>query len=728
PRVRDGSGPFNAFHVRNRFAWAADRFAGEGWALVGDAAFFGDPVYSVGTGFATNHAIQLGRALRNGGWSPRRAEAQHRLTADLYARTKRAYDCWYFGNVVRHGDVAEDIQTNFLTGRAFQVQTLEAFSEMWLVSHPQDAWRDDDPGRGEDVTATFGELLEEGGQLAGWKLEAAGAFPGRLELEWRRPDAAAMEIKLERARPDRSYHRVAGRLGLRFRRPHTPSGELDGQGRALFEAVAALAAREESRLDAWLSEDRDGDRDHDGGRAGECRGGDESAREPPEDISAQVMPLLDTKLLPAGWRLASARVQARRLELEWEAPGAAPLGLSLQPATPGAPYYKTLGPLGLRFRRQTGPAGELDSAGRAFIEAFVRAASRAAAPLQALASGAQADPGATIRVEGGAATPRRIARVGVVGGGTAGYLAALALRRRHPSLQVTLIESSAIPIIGVGEATTPDLAEFLHGTLGIDELDLHREVAPTWKLGIRFLWGAPGDSMFHHPFTGDRIVEAVCHAHDQSLQSLGAQLMKAGLAPVLREPDGRITPLLSSVAHAYHLDNAPFVAFLQKLAARRGVEHLDCAIDEVSVGSDGRVQHLRTTDGRTLSYDLYVDATGFRSLLLGKALGVPYRSYASSLFCDAAIAAGLPGGDDIPPYTLAETMDAGWCWGVPMVHGVHRGYVFSTSHLSPDQAEAEMRAKNPGMGDARLIRFRSGRLEKCWQGNVVALGNSYAFV
>ncbi|HEY6459695.1 MAG TPA: hypothetical protein VIY73_06070, partial [Polyangiaceae bacterium] len=258
-RPWDRSEPHNAFHVRNHFAWAADRFAGDGWALVGDAAFFGDPVYSVGTGFATNHAIQLGRALRDHGWSPGMAEAHDLLTRELYARARRAYDAWYFGKVVHDAPTAAEIQDDFLRGGAFQVRTLHAFSEMCLVSHPQDRWRERDPGRGEDVTKALTALLGEGGVLVGWRLEAASAFAGRLDLEWTRPDGLPVAIRIDRARRDRPYHHVTGGLGLRYGRsgapsPGTPVGELDGQGRALFDAVTALAAREGPRLQAWLGD------------------------------------------------------------------------------------------------------------------------------------------------------------------------------------------------------------------------------------------------------------------------------------------------------------------------------------------------------------------------------------------------------------------------------------------------------------------------------------------
>ena len=322
-----------------------------------------------------------------------------------------------------------------------------------------------------------------------------------------------------------------------------------------------------------------------------------------------------------------------------------------------------------------------------------------------------------------------VRHVAVVGGGSAGYLTALALRRLRPDVRVTLLESSSIPIIGVGEATTPDLVEFLLDTLGVDELELHREVRPTWKLGIRFFWGPPGPSHFHHPFRGEHLLQA-CAAGDQDLQSLGAQLMARGLSPVLREPDGRITPLLRQTPYAYHLDNARFVRFLRVLAARSSIEIVDCIVEDAVLTNDGDVDHLRTRDGRSLSFDFYVDATGFRSLLLGEKLGVPYQSYAPSLFTDCAVVADVPHAPQatLDPFTFAETMDAGWCWKIPTPEENHRGYVFASRFLSADAAEAELRRKNPTMGEPRLVRFQSGRRAECWVRNVFAVGNAYAFV
>ncbi|HEY1691403.1 MAG TPA: FAD-dependent oxidoreductase [Polyangiaceae bacterium] len=710
----DGSGPHNAFHVRNHFAWAADRFAGDGWALVGDAAFFGDPVYSVGTGFATNHAIQLGRALREHGWSAGLAESHDRLTRDLYARTKRAYDAWYFGKVVHDAPTAADIQDDFLRGGAFQVRTLHAYSEMWLVSHPQDAWRSDDPGRGEDVTLPArARLVEPEPLLAGWALASASWFRGRLALRWQRPDAPEFLVELERVVAGRSYHRAARGIGLRFGGDGAaPPG---GQERALVEAVMARApALGQEWAELAPSEE-----------------------EPVDGVEDGLRSLLGTAEI-RGWQLTRASVTGVVLDAEWRRPGGTPLRLVLAPRTEGVPAYRTFAGFVLRYRRPEDGRADIDGEERAFVDAFAAVIERVASKVPALLApggpatsspreAAAASPASMPRANAGRESRRAPLRIGIVGGGTAGYLTALALRRRQPACQVTLLESSRIPVIGVGEATTPDLVRFLHETLAIPEADLHREVRPTWKLGIRFLWGVPG-GCFHHPFTGPYLPEAAAHARAPDLQSLGAQLMARDRAPILRDGVDAVRSLLPDVAHAYHLDNARFVAFLQRRAEAAGVERVDCVVQTATRGLDGNVADLRTDDDRVFSFDLYVDATGFRSLLLEKTLGQPFRSFASSLPTDAAVVADVAGHGELAPYTLAETMDAGWCWSIPQEDANHRGYVFATSHLTADAAEAEMRAKNPGMGPARLVRFRSGRLERCWVGNVVGLGNAYAFV
>ena len=327
--------------------------------------------------------------------------------------------------------------------------------------------------------------------------------------------------------------------------------------------------------------------------------------------------------------------------------------------------------------------------------------------------------------------PRAIRSVGVIGGGTAGYLTALALRATRPWLDVTLVESPTVPIIGVGESTTPLMVTFLHHFLGVDVEELYREVAPTWKLGIRFDWG-PAPAGFAAPFDWDTnsiglrgSLEAQGDINAATVQAL---MMMADRTPVFTTDTGEHVSLMKYLPFADHHDTGRFVKYLTELAARRGVHHEQAQIADVVLGGDEWVDRLQLTDGRELRFDMYVDCTGFRSVLLGKALGTPFHSYASSLFTDRALTGNVDHGGHLRPYTRATTMDAGWCWRIPTRESDHLGYVYSSAALSDEAAADEIRAANPGIGDLRQVRFRVGRHEKAWRGNVMGIGNSYAFV
>lgn len=318
--------------------------------------------------------------------------------------------------------------------------------------------------------------------------------------------------------------------------------------------------------------------------------------------------------------------------------------------------------------------------------------------------------------------------VGIIGGGTAGYLTALSFRALCPDVQVTLIESSHIPIIGVGEATTSELIPYLHLLLGLDIQTLFREVKPTWKLGIRFEWGSRAEGYFNYPFDTGSVLEPLHHADDLRDVTQVSSLMTADKFPILR--DGRdVRSMLWKLPFAYHLDNKPFVEYLKRRAIEAGVKHIDTEIVDAQLGVNGdEIESLRADSGRLFEFDLYVDCSGFRSFLLEKKLGSRFISYSSSLFTDSAVVASRPHDGLIRPYTTAETMDNGWCWNIPQVHEDHRGYVFSSAFCSVEQAAAEMRRKNQRMGDYWTVKFRSGRHEHFWKGNVVAIGNSYGFV
>ncbi len=323
-----------------------------------------------------------------------------------------------------------------------------------------------------------------------------------------------------------------------------------------------------------------------------------------------------------------------------------------------------------------------------------------------------------------------VKKIIVLGGGSAGFLAAITMKRRLPQMDVTVIHSSKIPIIGVGEGSTFTMPQYLHGYLGIDPGVFHRLVQPTFKLGIRFLWGPR--ERFHYTFRPQldaRLpnqpkpngfyceenfdfgeINAALMAHDKAFQ---------------RQGDGG--PLVNPDV-AYHLENVPFVEFLIKVAKETGVKIVDDEVREVEQDEEG-IRALHLESGKTAKGDLYLDCSGFSSLLLGKALKVPFTDYSSSLFCDRALVGGWERTTEpLKPYTTAETMDAGWSWQIEHDHSINRGYVYSSHFISDEDAEAEFRGKNEKTIDPRLVKYKCGAYQHSWVKNVVAIGNSNGFV
>jgi tryptophan halogenase len=182
--------------------------------------------------------------------------------------------------------------------------------------------------------------------------------------------------------------------------------------------------------------------------------------------------------------------------------------------------------------------------------------------------------------------------------------------------------------------------------------------------------------------------------------------------------------------HAFHIENATFVGWLEKRCREIGVEITDATV-KAEVGGEG-IAALISDTGERITGDLYVDASGFRSELLGGALNEPFQSYADSLFCDRAVVGGWERGKDEPilPYTTSETMDAGWSWRIDHEHLINRGYVYSSAFISDEAAREEFLRKNPKVSPdkTRVVKFRSGRHDRGWVGNVVGMGNAYGFV
>ena len=318
----------------------------------------------------------------------------------------------------------------------------------------------------------------------------------------------------------------------------------------------------------------------------------------------------------------------------------------------------------------------------------------------------------------------------VLGGGSAGFLAALTLKKRFPDMSVTVLRSRDIGIIGVGEGTTIPVANHLHGYLGIDFAAFYKEAQPTWKLGIRFVnWGTRP----YFDFALGRQLDVTYPGMSRPVGYYVGDTLDCGACSALmshnrvypRRFDG--VPYITRDA-AYHIENELLVAFLEQHAQAMGVAIRDDTVLEVQQ-DDAGVTGLVLASGQTVSADLYLDCSGFRALLLGDALGEPLCSFAASLFCDRAVVGGWMRDDEpIKPYTTGEAMSAGWSWQIEHEGHVNRGYVYSSSFISDAAAEDEFRAKNPKLKNTRIVKFVSGRRQRAWVKNVVAIGNATGFV
>ena len=321
----------------------------------------------------------------------------------------------------------------------------------------------------------------------------------------------------------------------------------------------------------------------------------------------------------------------------------------------------------------------------------------------------------------------------VLGSGTAGLLAAITLKRKSPKLKVSVGGDPGIGVIGVGEGTTPNFPRLLFDYLGLSRGMFYKLAEPTWKLGIKFKWGPRdhfdytfGQQLDTHWAGMQRPIGFYCDDKFQDME-LASALMSADKAFPRSGPQNLpdIQPW-----HAFHIENKKFVGVLEQVTKASGIDIIDARIDHVTTGEHG-VEELRADDGRTFTADLFIDSSGFRRELICKALGTKFQSYKSQLFCDRAVVGGWERGPDEPilPYTTAETMDAGWAWQIEHEHLVNRGYVYSSDHISDDEAYEEFKKKNPKIPDSpRVIPFESGAVETHWVKNVVAVGNSAGFV
>ncbi|MEH1969459.1 tryptophan 7-halogenase [Nostoc sp.] len=329
---------------------------------------------------------------------------------------------------------------------------------------------------------------------------------------------------------------------------------------------------------------------------------------------------------------------------------------------------------------------------------------------------------------------KTIHNVVVFGGGSAGFLSALALKVKMPALNVVVVHSTTIPIIGVGEATTAWIPWFLHQYLELNREQFYEETQPIWKLGIKFIWGDSSQSHFNYPFVthlADKLSvlskSTGYYCLDSTTESsLYSLLMEQYKSPCFRRENG---DFVVDERFGYHIENVSFVSYLERRATEIGIKIIDKPVVNIEVAENGYIRQLKFDDGTMQAGDLFVDCSGFRSALLGDILQEPFCSFASSLFCDSAVTGTWMRDDAINPFTTAQTMQSGWCWQIDLPDKVNRGYVYSSAFINDDDALQEMKRHNPLMSDDHsLIRFKSGRHQRFWVNNVVAVGNASGFV
>jgi tryptophan 7-halogenase len=339
-------------------------------------------------------------------------------------------------------------------------------------------------------------------------------------------------------------------------------------------------------------------------------------------------------------------------------------------------------------------------------------------------------------------TDHRIRKIVIVGGGTAGWMTAAAMAKLlgRDFADITLVESDDIGIVGVGEATIPQIGIY-NRMLGLDEDEFVRKTQGSFKLGIQFVdWGRKGHTYFHPfgPFGVD--MEGVSfHAYWQRLHLAGdphrledysLQAVAAAENRFMRAIDAGRSPL-SRIAYAFHFDAGLYARFLRGFAEERGVVRREGKIVDVEQrAEDGFIQAVKLESGERIEGELFIDCSGFRGLLIEQTLKTGYEDWTRWLPCDRAAAVPCESVPDFTPYTRSTARDAGWQWRIPLQHRTGNGYVYSSDHISDDQAAETLLANLDGkpLADPRFLRFVTGRRKQAWVKNVVAIGLASGFI
>lgn len=337
----------------------------------------------------------------------------------------------------------------------------------------------------------------------------------------------------------------------------------------------------------------------------------------------------------------------------------------------------------------------------------------------------------------------RIRKLVIVGGGTAGWMAAAALRRHFHGgpLEITLVESEEIGTVGVGEATIPAIKKF-NELLGLEEDDFLRKTQGSFKLGIQFKnWWRRGESYLHgFGVIGQDLGWLRCHQYWLRMRDLGRagdfdnlsinNAMALSNKFMRARPDMAESPI-GHIAHAFHFDAGLYAKHLSTFAQARGVTRREGKIVDVTLrAEDGFVQSVTMDDGEVLTADLFVDCSGFRGLIIEQALKTGYEDWTHWLPCDRAVAVPCDRSEHFTPYTRSTAHTAGWQWRIPLQHRTGNGHVYSSQYIDDDEAERVLLANLDGAqrADPLRIRFKTGKRKKIWNKNCVSIGLASGFL
>src|ERR1700730_18143671 len=336
----------------------------------------------------------------------------------------------------------------------------------------------------------------------------------------------------------------------------------------------------------------------------------------------------------------------------------------------------------------------------------------------------------------------RIRSILIVGGGTAGWMAAATLARvlKTGYSNITVVESPEIGTVGVGESTIPPIRTF-NTLLGIDEDDIIRKTQATFKLGIEFRdWSRLGHT-YLHPFGkyGVPIDQVALHhywlrlraaGHAESLVDYSLSGTAAYLGRFIRPVnDPRL--ILSSLSYALHFEASLYAQYLRDYASARGVVGLQRKVVNVELRSeDGFIRALHLDDGERIEADLFIDCSGFRGLLIEEALHTGYEDWTQWLPCDRALAVPCEKVGAPTPFTRATARAGGWQWRIPLQHRTGNGYVYSSAHISDEEAAVTLMGHLDGraLADPRTLKFTTGMRKKFWNKYCVALGLASGFL